>query len=52
MPGAIMPSKKDGRVYSRWHHDEGDNMVPGTYDPQTGYYDCGWVICWTRSPIT
>jgi hypothetical protein len=34
--------QKDGRVYSRWHHDEGDNMVPGTYDPQTGYYECGW----------
>jgi|GEM_PF-1656921 len=31
-----------GRVYSRWHHDTSDNMVPGTYDPATGYYECGW----------
>lgn len=36
---ALQPS---GRVYSRWHHDTGDNMVPGTYDPETGYYECGW----------
>lgn len=34
--------QKDGRVYSRWHHDGGDNMRAGTYDPSTGYYDCGW----------
>lgn len=32
----------DGRVLSRWHHDTGDNMVPGTYDPKTGFYECGW----------
>lgn len=32
----------NGRVYSRWHHDTSDNMVPGTYDPTTGYYECGW----------
>ena len=32
----------DGRVLSRWHHDTGDNMVPGTYNPKTGYYECGW----------
>ena len=31
-----------GRVYSRWHHDTSDNMVPGTYNPLTGYYECGW----------
>lgn len=36
---ALQPS---GRVYSRWHHDTGDNMVPGTYDHATGYYECGW----------
>ncbi len=34
--------QKDGRVFSRWHHDTSDNMMPGTYDPATGYYDCGW----------
>ncbi|MDB6110217.1 MAG: hypothetical protein JWR69_1967, partial [Pedosphaera sp.] len=34
--------KPDGRVLSRWHHDTGDNMVPGTYDPKTGFYECGW----------
>ena len=34
--------KPDGRVLSRWHHDTGDNIVPGTYDPATGYYECGW----------
>ncbi len=32
----------EGRVLSRWHHDTGDNMVPGTYNPRTGYYECGW----------
>ena len=36
---ALQPS---GRVFSRWHHDTGDNMMPGTYDAATGYYDCGW----------
>ena len=35
--------KADGRVMARWCHEAGgDNMVPGTYDPKTGYYDCGW----------
>jgi hypothetical protein len=34
--------QSNGRVYSRWHHDTGDNMVPDTYDPATGYYECGW----------
>lgn len=38
---ALQPS---GRVYSRWHHDSGDNVAPGTYDPVTGYYDCGWGV--------
>jgi hypothetical protein len=34
--------KPDGRVLSRWHHDTSDNIVPGTYDKTTGYYECGW----------
>ena len=35
--------KPDGRMLARWVYEAGmDNMVPGTYDPRTGYYDCGW----------
>jgi hypothetical protein len=34
--------KPDGRILSRWHHDTSDNMVPGTYDPARGFYECGW----------
>lgn len=34
--------KPDGRILSRWHHDTSDMMVPGTYDPKTGFYECGW----------
>jgi len=32
----------DGRIFSRWHHDTGDMMVPGTYNSKTGFYECGW----------
>ena len=35
--------KPDGRVMARWVYENGmDNMTPGTYNPRTGYYDCGW----------
>ncbi|MCW3060269.1 MAG: hypothetical protein JWQ02_2090 [Capsulimonas sp.] len=33
----------DGRLKTRWVYENGmDNMVPGSYDSQSGYYDCGW----------
>ncbi|MBK7405996.1 MAG: hypothetical protein IPJ41_15605 [Phycisphaerales bacterium] len=35
---AISP---DGRVLARWHADAGDAM-PGTFDPDTGYYEAQW----------
>lgn len=51
---AIAP---DGRVASRWHGDDSDQM-PNTYDYQTGYYEARWgytvdsqtgyVICTTE----
>lgn len=31
----------DGRVLSRWHNEPGDE-IPGTYNPQTGYYEAMW----------
>jgi hypothetical protein len=34
--------KPDGRVMARWCYDARDNCVPGTYNTETGYYDCGW----------
>ena len=40
----------DGRVYSRWKHSTDDAMVPGTYDPETGYYECGWGILLDSNP--
>lgn len=44
---ALQPN---GRVFSRWHHDTGDNMVPDTYDPKTGFYDCGWGCLMDSQP--
>jgi len=35
---AVMP---DGRVLSRWHNADEDQM-PGTYNYQTGYYEARW----------
>ncbi|MCD8539463.1 MAG: hypothetical protein LRY55_06610, partial [Leadbetterella sp.] len=32
---------KDGRVLSRWHNEPGDE-IPGTYNPETGYYEAMW----------
>jgi hypothetical protein len=40
----------NGRVYSRWHHDTSDNIVPGTYNPLTGYYECGWGYLLDSNP--
>jgi hypothetical protein len=34
--------KPDGRVMARWCYDTRDNVVPGSFNPVTGYYDCGW----------
>ncbi|MBK1880808.1 hypothetical protein JIN85_00190 [Luteolibacter pohnpeiensis] len=31
-----------GRMLPRFCHDTGDYMVPGTYNPQTGFYEVGW----------
>ncbi|MGO4291716.1 alpha-L-rhamnosidase-related protein [Chitinophaga sp. RAB17] len=31
----------DGRVLSRWHNAAGDE-IPGTYNPETGYYEAMW----------
>lgn len=31
----------DGRVLSRWHNAPGDE-IPGTYNPETGYYEAMW----------
>ncbi|MGK6350022.1 hypothetical protein [Parapedobacter sp. DT-150] len=31
----------DGRVLSRWHNVPGDE-IPGTYNPETGYYEAMW----------
>lgn len=33
--------RPDGRVLSRWHDNAGDE-IPGTYNPQTGYYEAMW----------
>ncbi|WP_214071433.1 hypothetical protein [Mucilaginibacter sp. dw_454] len=33
--------KPDGRVLSRWHNVQGDEM-PGTYNKKTGYYEAMW----------
>lgn len=33
--------KPDGRVLSRWHNAPGDE-IPGTYNPETGYYEAMW----------
>lgn len=35
---AISP---EGRVLARWHADAGDAM-PGTFNPDTGYYEAQW----------
>jgi hypothetical protein len=32
---------KDGRVLSRWHNEQGDEMA-GTYNTKTGYYETQW----------
>ncbi|MCP9610704.1 hypothetical protein [Coprobacter tertius] len=32
---------EEGRVLSRWHNDDSDQM-PGTYDYETGYYEARW----------
>ena len=43
--------KPDGRVMARWVYENGmDNMVPGTYNPATGYYDCGWGMLLDAQP--
>ena len=31
-----------GRILPRFCHDTGDNIVPGTYNPATGFYEVGW----------
>lgn len=31
----------NGRVLSRWHNAAGDE-IPGTYNPETGYYEAMW----------
>lgn len=33
--------KPDGRVLSRWHNVQGDEIA-GTYDTKTGYYEAMW----------
>ncbi|MDE1190934.1 MAG: hypothetical protein PW786_02160 [Arachidicoccus sp.] len=35
---AMLPN---GRVLSRWHNEDGDEM-PGTYNFKTGYYEAKW----------
>ena len=40
----------NGRVYSRWHHDTSDNIVAGTYNPTTGYYEVGWGYLLDSNP--
>lgn len=35
---AMLP---DGRVLSRWHNAQGDE-IPGTYNAKTGYYEAMW----------
>jgi hypothetical protein len=32
---------QEGRVLSRWHNEQGDEM-PGTYNLKTGYYETQW----------
>ncbi|MDR0748583.1 MAG: hypothetical protein LBF62_03295 [Tannerellaceae bacterium] len=33
--------REDGRVLSRWHDNDGDQM-PGTFNYKTGYYEAVW----------